>query len=89
MNRKVIRCEYKAKTKEKKLTLSEYSTTSRIDRGNPDIRYAFAAGAILISNIRTSVTIFDDSCEKSCISTLCTQNKRERESNKYGSKLNR
>lgn len=51
------------------VTLSEYSTTSRIDRGKPEIKYALAAGAILISSIRTSVTIFDESCEKSCIST--------------------
>lgn len=51
-----------------KITFSEYSTTSRIERGYPDIRYALAAGAIFISNINTSVTVFDDSCEKSCMS---------------------
>jgi len=53
-----------------KITFSEYSTTSRIERGYPDIRYALAAGAIFISNISTSVTVFDDSCEKSCMSTM-------------------
>lgn len=39
-----------------------------MERGYPDIRYALAAGAIFISNISTSVTVFDDSCEKSCMS---------------------
>lgn len=61
-------CSFESVVSGETLTLSEYSTTSRIERGNPDIRYALAAGAIFISNINTSVTIFDDNCEKSCIS---------------------
>lgn len=50
------------------LTFSWYSTTSRIDLGNPETRYAFAAGAIFISSIKTSVTVLEDNWEKSCIS---------------------
>ena len=59
------------------LTFSEYSTTSRIERGYPEIRYALAAGAIFISNINTSVTVFDDNWEKSCISSGENQIKNE------------
>jgi hypothetical protein len=52
----------------RRLTFSEYSTTSLMFLGYPETRYVLAAGAIFISNISTSVTVLLDSCPKSFIS---------------------
>lgn len=55
-------------------TLFEYSTTSRMFLGKPEIKNVLAAGDIFNSSINTSVTVLLDSLLKSSISKWFTRN---------------